>query len=61
MKRFLIPLALGLASTSVLAANEYSVWNAGAAATFADYSFDDNSVDDSTVGLKLFGGYRIDK
>ena len=61
MKRFLIPLALGLASTSVLAANEYSVWNAGAAATFADYSFDDNSVDDSTVGLKLFGGYRINK
>jgi outer membrane protein OmpA-like peptidoglycan-associated protein len=61
MKRFLIPLALGLASTSVMAANEYSVWNAGAAATFADYSFDDNSVDDSTVGLKLFGGYRINK
>ncbi|MBM4221866.1 MAG: porin family protein, partial [Gammaproteobacteria bacterium] len=61
MKRFLIPLAVSLASAPVMAANEYSVWNAGAAATFADYSFDDNTVDDSTVGLKLFGGYRINK
>lgn len=67
MKRFLIPLALGLASTplmagtSLLDANEYSVWNAGVAATFADYKFDDNSVDDSTVGFKLYGGYRINK
>lgn len=65
MKRFLTPfalsLAMGLTSTSLMAADEYSVWNAGAAATFADYSFDDNSVDDSTVGLKLFGGYRINK
>lgn len=67
MKRFLIPLVMGMASTplmadtSLLAGNEYSVWNIGAAATFADYSFDDNSVDDSTVGLKLFGGYRINK
>jgi hypothetical protein len=67
MKRFLIPLAMGLASTplmagnSLLAGNEYSVWNIGAAASFADYSFYDNSVDDSNVGLKLFGGYRINK
>ncbi len=67
MKRFLIPLTMSLASaplmagTSLLAGNEHSVWNIGAAASFADYSFDDNSVDDSNVGLKLFGGYRINK
>lgn len=61
MKRFLIPVALGLVSAPVMAADEYSVWNAGGAATFADYSFDDNSLDNSTVGLKLFGGYRINK
>ena len=36
-------------------------WNAGLAATFAEYSFDSNQLDDSSAGFKVFGGYRFNK
>ena len=61
MKRCLTAIVLGLAATSALAADDKTGWNAGLAATFAEYSFDSNQLDDSSAGFKAFGGYRFNK
>ncbi len=61
MKRYLTAIVLGLAATSALAADDKTAWNAGLAATFAEYSFDSNQLDDSSAGFKVFGGYRFNK
>ena len=61
MKRCLTAIVLGLAATSALAADDKTGWNAGLAATFAEYSFDSNQLDDSSAGFKVFAGYRFNK
>ena len=61
MKRYLTAIVLGLAATSALAADDKTAWNAGLAATFAEYSFDSNQLDDNSAGFKVFGGYRFNK
>jgi len=61
MKRCLTAIVLGLAATSALAAEDETFWNAGIAAAFADYQFDDNNLDDTSTGFKLFTGYRFNK
>jgi outer membrane protein OmpA-like peptidoglycan-associated protein/opacity protein-like surface antigen len=61
MKRCLTAIILGLAATSALAADDKTGWNAGIAASFADYSFDSNQLDDSSTGFKLFTGYRFNQ
>jgi len=65
MKRCLTSLLLGLAATAAtstaLAADEKTGWNAGIGAVFGDYQFDDNNLDDSSTGFKLFTGYRFNK
>ncbi len=61
MQRYLTAIVLGLAAISALAADDKTAWNAGLAATFAEYSFDSNQLDDSAAGFKVFGGYRFNK
>ncbi|MEQ1803662.1 MAG: OmpA family protein [Gammaproteobacteria bacterium] len=61
MKRCLTAIVLGLAATSALAAEDETFWNAGIAAVFGEYKFDDNNLDDSSAGFKLFGGYRFNQ
>ncbi|MBL8200065.1 MAG: OmpA family protein [Chromatiales bacterium] len=61
MKRCLTAVVLGLAATSALAADDETVWNAGIAAVFGDYQFDDNNLDDTSTGFKLFTGYRFNR
>ncbi|MEO8443604.1 MAG: OmpA family protein [Gammaproteobacteria bacterium] len=61
MKRYLTAIVLGLAATSALAADDESGWNAGVAASFGEYKFDSNQLDDSSVGFKLFTGYRFNQ
>ena len=61
MKRCLTAIVLGLAATSALAADDETVWNAGVAAVFGDYQFDDNNLDDTSTGFKLFTGYRFNQ
>jgi len=61
MKRCLTAIVLGLAATSALAADDETAWNAGVAAVFGEYKFDDNNLDDSSTGFKLFTGYRFNK
>ena len=61
MKPFLTAIVLGLVGTAALAADDTTVWNAGIAASFGQYTFDSNQLDDSSVGFKLFGGYRFNK
>ncbi len=61
MKRILTAVVLGLAGTSTVMADEYAGWNAGAAASFGEYKFDDDVLDDSSLGMKLFGGYRLNR
>lgn len=61
MKRCLTAILLVLAATSALAVDDKTGWNAGLAATFAEYSFDSNQLDDSSAGFKVFGGYRFNK
>ncbi len=61
MKRCLTAIVLGLAATSALAADDKTGWNAGLAATFAEYSFDSNDLEDSAAGFKVFGGYRFNQ
>lgn len=61
MKRCLTAIVLGLAATSALAADDETGWNAGVAAVFGEYKFDDNALDDSSAGFKLFSGYRFNK
>jgi OOP family OmpA-OmpF porin len=52
---------MGLAATTALAADDDGVWNAGVAASFADYEFDSNALSDNSAGFKLFAGYRVNK
>jgi len=59
MKRCLTAIVLGLAATSALAAEDETFWNAGISAVFGDYQFDDNNLDDSSTGFKLYTGYRF--
>jgi len=59
MKRCLTAIVLGLAATSALAADDETFWNAGIAAVFGDYEFDDNNLGDTSTGFKLFTGYRF--
>lgn len=67
MKRCLTAIILGLAATSALAESDLfpvddkTGWNAGIAATFAEYSFNTGQLDDSAAGFKVFGGYRFNK
>lgn len=61
MKRCLTAIVLGLAATSALAADDETAWNAGVSAVFGEYKFDDNNLDDSSAGFKLFTGYRFNK
>ena len=61
MKRCLTAIVLGLAATGAVAADDETAWNAGVAAVFGDYKFDDNNLDDSSTGFKLFTGYRFNK
>lgn len=61
MKRCLTAIVLGLAATTALAADDETSWNAGLSAVFGDYQFDDNRLDDSSVGFKLFTGYRFNR
>ena len=61
MKRCLTAIVLGLAATSALAADDKTGWNAGLAASFAQYSFDSNQLDDSSGGFQVFTGYRLNK
>jgi outer membrane protein OmpA-like peptidoglycan-associated protein len=61
MKRFLTAVLIGLAATSATAAEDDTFWNVGAAASFSQYSFDDDTLDDNSVGLQLFVGYRFNK
>ncbi|MEO7387026.1 MAG: OmpA family protein [Gammaproteobacteria bacterium] len=61
MKRCLTAIVLGLAATSALAADDSTSWNAGVAAVFGEYKFDDNNLDDSSTGFKLYTGYRFNK
>jgi OOP family OmpA-OmpF porin len=52
---------LANAAIPALAADDKTGWEAGAAASFGDYSFDNDALDDSSTGLKVFGGYRFNK
>ena len=61
MKSFLTAIVLGLVGTAALAADDKTGWNAGIAASFGQYTFDTKQLDDSSVGVKLFGGYRFNK
>ncbi len=61
MKRCLTAIVLGLAATSAMAADDKTGWNAGIGAVFGDYAFDDNNLDDSSTGFKLFTGYRFNQ
>jgi outer membrane protein OmpA-like peptidoglycan-associated protein/opacity protein-like surface antigen len=61
MNRVLPAALLALAAVPAHAADESAGWEVGAAGSFADYSWDNDIVDDSSTGLKLFGGYRFGK
>lgn len=64
MKRVLTATLLGLTALSATAADsadEKQGWNAGVSAVFGQYSWDDDVVDDSSTGVKFFGGYRFNK
>ncbi len=61
MKRCLTAIVLGLAAGSALAAEDETFWNAGISAVFADYQFDDNNLDDTSTGFKLYTGYRFNR
>jgi opacity protein-like surface antigen len=61
MNRFLTAIVLGLAASSAPAADDTGVWNAGVAASFGEYSFDSNQLNDSSAGFKLFAGYRLNE
>jgi OOP family OmpA-OmpF porin len=54
-------LALALAALPAHAADETSVWNAGAAVVFGKYTLDDDTIDDDAVGGKVFLGYRFNR
>lgn len=34
-------------------------WRIGASALFSEYSLDNNTIDDSAIGFKAYGGYRF--
>ena len=69
MKRCLTAIVLGLTATAALAADDQTDsqsdnkagWNLGIAAAFGEYQFDSNQLDDSSVGFKLFAGYRFNQ
>ena len=61
MKRLGIAATLGLIAFSAMAADDEAVWNAGIAASFAEYDWDSGVIDDSSTGFKLFTGYRFNK
>jgi OOP family OmpA-OmpF porin len=61
MNRVLPAALLALAAVPVHAADESAGWEVGAAGSFATYTWEDDAVDDSSTGLKLFGGYRFGK
>ena len=73
MKRCLTAIVLGLTATAALAADDQmdsqtdnqtdnkAGWNLGIAAAFGQYQFDSNQLDDSSVGFKLFAGYRFNQ
>jgi OOP family OmpA-OmpF porin len=61
MKRVIPAALLAIAAVPALAADDKTAWEVGAAALFATYDWDDSSVDDSSTGAKLFGGYRFNR
>ena len=61
MKRILTAAVIGMAGTTAVLADEFAGWNAGVAAAFAEYDFESSELDDSSLGLKLFTGYRFNK
>jgi outer membrane protein OmpA-like peptidoglycan-associated protein len=60
MKRLLTATILGLVG-SVAVADDEAHWNAGLAAAFANYEFENGQVEDNSTGFKLFGGYRFNQ
>lgn len=61
MKSVLMAATMALAMTVAMAADDEAVWHAGAAASFGEYTFDTGKVEDSTIGLRLFSGYRFNR
>lgn len=61
MNRYLMAIIVALAATAAPAADDDGVWNAGLAASFAHYGFDDSNLEDDSAGFKLFTGYRINE
>lgn len=69
MKRMALVGLLALASWSSQAAENVPGWRVGGAASFFDFQANnntnpqlgDNYIDDSTVGLKLYGQYRFNQ
>jgi hypothetical protein len=61
MNRCLTAIVMGLAACPALAADDNGAWNAGLAASFGEYSFDSDQLDDSSAGFKLFAGYRLNE
>ncbi|MBL8225406.1 MAG: OmpA family protein [Chromatiales bacterium] len=61
MKRVIPAALLAITAVPALAADDKTAWEIGAAAVFGNYSWDDSSVDDSSTGGKLFGGYRFNR
>jgi OOP family OmpA-OmpF porin len=61
MKRVIPAALLAITAVPALAADDKTAWEIGAAAVFGNYSWDDNNVDDSSTGVKLYGGYRFNR
>jgi len=54
-------LALALAATPAIAADDTTTWTFGAAAVFGKYTLDDQTIDDDAVGGKVTLGYRVNR
>jgi len=63
MKRFpeLLIVAFAVTSFGAHAADGDSPWRVGIAGTFTEYSFDDKSIDDNAVGVRVIAEYRINE
>ena len=61
IKRLVTGTILGLAALTANAQETESGWIVGLAAGFADYSLDNDSIDDSSVGFQATAQYRFNR